>query len=127
MAEHAGWLTSRQACSPGTACRAPTKPEANGAAFLANELGDAQPFENAVLVATRPVECGGLPPLFAARACPGVLHAFVDASDRARRASPEYSGSKLPHSTCAMPLEKPRYKDDLVGARYIVPGANAWR
>jgi len=47
----------------------------------------------------RDVECGGLPPLFAARACPGVLHAFSDAEDRARRASPEYSGSKLPHST----------------------------
>jgi hypothetical protein len=47
----------------------------------------------------RDVEGDGSPPLFAARACPGVLRAFSDAEDRARLASPEYSGSKLPHST----------------------------
>jgi len=45
------------------------------------------------------VECGGLPPLSAARACPGVLHLFAKAEDRARQASPENSGGKPPHST----------------------------
>ncbi|MGA8014076.1 MAG: hypothetical protein WB949_16725 [Candidatus Acidiferrales bacterium] len=49
----------------------------------------------------RNVECGGSPPLFAARACPGVLHAFEEASDWARQASPKDGGGKPPHSTSA--------------------------
>ena len=57
--------------------------------------------------ATAYVECGGLPPLSAARACPGVLLAFGYASDRARQASPENSGSKLPHSTWCGATDNP--------------------
>src|ERR1700683_1466745 len=62
-------------------------------------LGDLAPFERKFAIGAARVECGGLPPLYAARACPGVLHAFPDASDRAGQASPEDGGSKLPHST----------------------------
>jgi hypothetical protein len=47
------------------------------------------------------MECGGLPPLFAARTCPCVLHTFEDASDWARQASPKDGGGKPPHSTWA--------------------------
>ena len=45
------------------------------------------------------VECGGEPPLFAARACPGVLQAL--ATSKAAVASPgeEGAGASLPHST----------------------------
>lgn len=45
------------------------------------------------------VECSGLQPLFAVPACRDVLRPSANSEDRARRASPEYSGSELPHST----------------------------
>ncbi len=40
----------------------------------AQVLGDLAPFERKLATDTAHVECGGSPPLFAARACPGVLH-----------------------------------------------------
>jgi hypothetical protein len=68
-------------------------------------LGNACAIRRGVRTGTAHMECGGLPPLFAERACPGVLRAFASAWDWARQASPKNSGSKLPHSTWA---EAPR-------------------
>jgi len=44
--------------------------------------------------------CGGSPPLFAARACPGVLQPRARSKTRRGKPRRRGSGSKLPHSTC---------------------------
>jgi hypothetical protein len=68
-----------------------------------------------------PVECGGLPPLSAVRACPDVLHAFDDATDCATQPPSQVSAGKLPKFATRVIAAS-----GFVGARHAVPGADAW-